>query len=206
MTRILLAALALCVVLRPAEGYIDAFRPASLGEVCARADSVTVMKVDKFSKEKGVIIYRKVKDLKGAFPRDDFREVLSKAHLEGDRKHRLDWVAEGKTVLVFRYENRVAVCIGDHWSVGDQAPPKDKEEVYTMATRTEPFFLQSYCGDAKKLLPAVTDLLAGKEVVVPCMIGGRDKELRDRTGKLAQARTNLKQKGFDPKRDLVKEK
>ena len=164
------------------------------------------MKVDKFSKEKGVIIYRKVKDLKGAFPRDEFREVLTKAHLEGERKHRLDWVGEGKTVLVFRYENRVALCIGDHWSVGDQAPPKDKTEVYTMGTRTEPFFLQSFCGDAKKLLPAVTDLLAGKEVVVPCMIGARDKELRERTGKMARARTNVKQKDFDPKRDLVKGK
>ena len=204
MNRTLLVVSTACLVLTPAEGYIDAFRPASLGEVCARADSVTVMKVDKFSKEKGVVIFRKVNDLKGKFPRDEFREVLGKAHLEGERKRYLAWVGEGKTVLVFRYENRVALCIGDQWSVGDQAPPKDAADVYTMNTRTEPFFLQSFCGDGKKLLPAVTALLAGKAVVVPCMLGTRDKELRERTGELARVRTDLKQKGFDLKRDVVR--
>jgi hypothetical protein len=49
----------------------------------------------------------------------------------------------------------------------------------------------------------VADILAGKEVVVPGMVGGRDKELRERTGKLIRMRASLKLTTYDLKRDTV---
>jgi hypothetical protein len=173
-----LVAAALCLLGRPAHGFIDVFRPETLGAACGRADTITVMRVKKFSKEKGVIVFEKVKDLKGKYPRPGLKEHLSSAHLPAEKEHYLGWVAEGKTAVVFRYENRQAVCIGEQWTVADAGPPKDEAEPWAISTRTEPWFLQAYCGDPDQLVAAVTDILGGKEVVVTCMVGGRDKELR----------------------------
>ncbi len=192
---------------RSAYGYINTFRPETLGTMCARSDSIAVLKVEKLSKDKGVIIYTKVKDLKGTFPVDRLREILGSAHEAHEKKHYLEWAEEGKVAVCFNYKNRVALCIGDQWTVCEDlnGPPKDKAETWSVTTRTEPFFTQSYFGDAEKLQTAVVDILAEKEVVVPCMAGGRDKELRERKGEMVRMRTSLKIKEYDLKRDRVKD-
>jgi hypothetical protein len=83
-----------------------------------------MMKVKKFSKERAVVLFEKVKDLKGKYPRPGLREHVGSAHLPGEKKHYLDWVGEGKTVVVFRHDNRQAFCIGDQWTVCDCAGGK----------------------------------------------------------------------------------
>ncbi len=201
--RVMMAALVLLIAAGAALAFIDTFRPETLGSTCQRANSITVFKVEKFNKEKRLVVFRKVKDLKGEFPREVFREFISDGHEEAERKHYLDWVGEGKTVVVFRYENRSAICIGDQWTVCDAAPPKDKQEMYTVATRTEPWFLKIYCGDGEKLAQTVADILDGKEVVVPAMVGDRDKELRKRTGEMVSLRASLKRKDYNLERDRV---
>ena len=195
----------LLAAVAPSPGFIDAHRPETLGAVCARAESVTVVKIDKFSAEKGVIVFRKVKDLKGELPRDEVRDLVGDGHEAHEKKHTLGSVKVGQTAVIFRYENRLAIGLGDHWHVIDIAPPKDRDEPWGGGTRTEPWFLQAYCGDADKLVEAVTDILADKEVVVPNMVGGRDKELRQRKGEMVRMRTSLKIKNYDLERDRVKD-
>jgi alpha-galactosidase len=51
---------------------------------------------------------------------------------------------------------------------------------------------------------AVTAILAGKEVVIPVMLGDRDRELPKRTGKVVRLKASLKRKDFNLKRDAVK--
>ncbi len=188
----------------PSQGFIDVHRPETLGSFCARAQSITVLKLDRISKDKGVLVFTKVKDLKGDLGSDEIRDALGDAHTEDERKHARDAAKVGQCAVVFRYENRLAICLGDHWHVMDIAQPKDKREPWGGATRTEPAFLQSYCGDAEKLAGAVARILDGKEAVVPVMLGGRDKELRKRTGELIRVRSGLKSKDFDRDRDEVK--
>ena len=48
------------------------------------------------------------------------------------------------------------------------------------------------------------DILAGKEVIVPIMVGDRDGELRKRTGTIARMRISLKLKDYNFARDIVK--
>ena len=164
--------LAALVFLQPpsAHGLIDTFRPETLGGTCERVQSITVLRVTRFDKDRHIILYEVVKNLKGEFPRDRLRQAARDANEPHEMKHLMDWVAEGKTAVAFRYENRVALCTGDQWSVCDQEPPKDEKEPYTLnGTRTEPWFNGVYFGDADKLVEAVKDMLAGKEVVVPVM-------------------------------------
>lgn len=197
--------LGLLIASPSADAYIDIQRPETLGSVCIRADTITLFKVERVSKEKGVIVFRKVKDLKGTSPRDSFREVLSSAHEPWEREHYLAWVEEGKLALMFRLENRQAIAIGEQWTVNDGAPPKDPDEMWTIPTRTEPWFLKNFCGDVSKLVQAVEDLLAGKEVSVPAMLGDRDKELRKWKGRKVTFRASLKRLDFNLERDLVPE-
>src|SRR6185295_4857698 len=188
-----------------AHAYIDAYRPETLGAVCERANTITVVKLEKLSKEKGVFIYRKVKDLKGSCPREVFREVLTSAHEPPEREHYLQWAEEGKLAVIFRHENRQAIAIGEQWTVNDGAPPKDPAEMWTIGTRTEPWFLKNYYGDSEGLAKAVEELLAGKEVTVPAMLGDRDKELRKMSGRRVTFRASLKRLDFNLERDLIPE-
>ena len=204
-THVLSAVAALVLAAGPSVGFIDLNRPATFGELCKRAQSITVMTVDKLSKEKGVLVLKRVKDLKGELPRDAIRDGLGAAHEPAEKKHCLDSVEVGQTAVVFRYENRLAICFGDYWHVTDVQPPEDKTEPLGGNTRTEPAFLASYCGPAQELPDLVAAVLGGKEVIVPVMLGGRDKELRARTGDRVRMRASSKLLDFDAKRDTVAE-
>src|SRR5215831_11334276 len=60
---------------RPAHAYIA--NPLShVGELCSESTYITVVRVEKVSKEKGIIIYRKVRDVKGKYPREVLRHVI----------------------------------------------------------------------------------------------------------------------------------
>jgi hypothetical protein len=200
-----LAGLVVSVQPRPARGFIDVFRPETLGATCERAQSVTVLRVTRFDKDRHIILYEVVKNLKGQFPRDRLRQVATDANDAEELKHLMGWAAEGKTAVAFRYENRVALCTGDQWSVADQAPSKEEKEPYTLRTRTEPSYNRVYFGDASKLTEVVSDVLAGKEPVVPVMLGERDRELRRRSGKVVRVRAGLKRKDYNLDRDQVKD-
>jgi len=203
MMRGLMAVVLILGSAKPALPYIDVHRPETLGAVCSRATSITVFKVEKINKEKGVIVYRKVEDLKGTCPRDTFREFLSAAHEPQERKHYLDWVEVGKLAVMFRVETRQAIAVGEQWTVCDGVPPKDENEVWTIGTRTEPWFLKNYCGDTENLAVSLKELLAGKEVVVPVMAGDRDGDLRKMEGKRITVRASLKRQDYNLERDRV---
>jgi len=205
MMRGLMAVVLILGSAKPALPYIDVHRPETLGAVCSRATSITVFKVEKLDKEKGIIIYRKVEDLKGACPREIFREFLSAAHEAHERKHYLDWVDVGKIAVLFRHENRQAIAVGEQWTVNDGAPPKDDGEVWTIGTRTEPWFLKNYCGEPDQLARSVKELLSGKEVIVPVMAGNRDSNLRKREGKRIRVRASLQRQDYNLERDRVEE-
>lgn len=186
--------------------YIDLNRPDTLGAVCERAQSVTVVKVVKvkLGDDRGAVTYRTVKDLKGKLPRDSFRQVFGLAHEADELKALRGWAKDDLEVVVFRYESRLAIYHGGLWSVTDSAPPKDEAEEWAFHTRTEPWFLRSYAGAPGELRPAVEELLAGKEVAVAVMLGGRDKELRKRDGEVVKVRASLKHATLDLARDRVK--
>lgn len=48
--------------------------------------------------------------------------------------------------------------------------------------------MKTYCGDGEKLAKIVADILDGKEMIVPAMVGDRDKEPRERTGEMVSLR------------------
>ena len=63
----------------------------------------------------------------------------------------------------------------------------------------EPFLLRSYAGKVEKLPGVVAEVVAGKEVVVPCMLDGDKEALHKKTAKVQRMnRSGGKGDGFTP--------
>src|SRR5262245_8359582 len=96
----LLGAIALGLFLSPAtpeaEAYVDG-GPLTLGGLCAMSTHITVVRIENYSPEKRVIIYRKVADLKGNYPRDHIKHLLGPTH--GAKPDILQPGQTGKTVI-----------------------------------------------------------------------------------------------------------
>src|SRR5262249_42710462 len=79
-----------------ARAYIDV-PPHTLGHMCSYSTDIVVLRVEKVDKEKKVIFYRKVQELKGKWAAEIVRHhVVSK-----DVEPILQWAEPGKTAISF---------------------------------------------------------------------------------------------------------
>jgi outer membrane protein assembly factor BamB len=204
----LLPAIAVYVLLaagtRPVQALIDE-PPGSLTAECRSADVITVLRVEKVNREKKAITYRKVRDLKGAFPQagfeysgDTFTHVFGAIH--NPERHPQDvesqdlqndailaWAAEGKTAVLFQRGQNLAtgqnhaICVGHAWyTAGRRGRPPTKDH-WVLRSSADSRLQRLFCGEADDLVAAVTKILAGKEAMVPRMLGTVEL-LTDRAG------------------------
>jgi hypothetical protein len=191
----LCASVSLWFVSPPAHAYVEA--PYTLGRVIAESSNVLVMRVEKVDKEKNMIIYRKVRDLKGQHPTDLIKHNIARnGYHEREWKYVMEWAEVGKTAIFFHNGGASETCIGSYWY---QAYAGD----WWGMSHGEPFLLRSYCGNVEKLAAAVTDIVAGKEVVVPCMVDGNKNDLHVRKARIQRLKASLKLQDYNPKRDFV---
>jgi hypothetical protein len=179
-----------------AHAYIEA--PHSLGQVISLSSNVILVRVEKVDKTNNLIIYKKVKDLKGQHPTDTIKHNIGKGgYNPREWQYTMDWAEPGKTAVFFHNGGAGETCIGNYWyQVGANGE-------WWGLTHGEPFLLRSYCGNVEKLANAVTDINAGKEVVVPCMVDGNKDDLHVRKAKIQRLRASLKLGDYNAKRDFV---
>jgi HEAT repeat protein len=190
MKRLLIPLAALLALPALAPAYID--RPPTLGRLVRYdAADIAVIRVEKVSKEKGVIVYKKVADLKGKYPTEQVRQVVGRriadAPAPGDNPRPraahsiLDWAELGKEAIAFHNgENKIsAICVGQLWYMSTGG----KDGLWTVDEFEERALSWAYAGPVDKLLGHVATILAGKEVVVPAArydgAGGGPRELWD---------------------------
>jgi hypothetical protein len=179
-----------------ARAYVEA--PHSLGQVITLSTNIMVLRVEKVDKEKNLIIYRKVRDLKGTHPTDVIRHnIAHNGYNAREWQYTMEWADVGKTAVFFHNGGASETCIGSYWyqcyNQGD----------WWGMSHGEPFLLRTFSGSVDKLAAAVTDILAGKEVVVPCMVDGNKDDLHLRRAKVWRLRASLKLGNYDAKRDFV---
>src|SRR4051812_12730465 len=91
-----------------AAAYIH-FPPMTLQKMCKVSTNIRLLSVKKVSKEKRVIVFESVENLKGKNPRiSSFRQVL-RADAHGV-KPILDWASEGKLAVLFSIEDDTLAC------------------------------------------------------------------------------------------------
>jgi hypothetical protein len=116
MKIILPPALALLgALLTPAPSWAYIAAMPTLGKVSKDASHIVVLEVDKVSRDKQVVIFKKVADLKGNESPDVAKHKLTDGFHPRQARTILDWAEPGKTAVCFENENVCLTCIGGFW-------------------------------------------------------------------------------------------
>ncbi len=194
----LLAGLAILVAWpQRSEAFVEV--PYTLGKVCNDSTNIILIQVEKVDKEKHLIIYKKVEDLKGKHPTDVIRHNIGRAQLMNPREWSVTmaWAEVGKRAVMFHNGGASETCIGLYWY---QAYAGGE---WWNQSHGEPYLLRSYCGSVDKLVAAVREIQANREVVVPCMEDGDKQKIHMGTMRIQRLKASLKLQDYNPKRDFV---
>jgi len=183
-------------LLNPAHAYVEA--AMSLGAVVAQSSNIVLMRVEAVDKVNNVIVYRKIADIKGKHPQDVIKHNIGRGGLRPNEwKPQMDWAEPGKTAVFFHNGGASETCIGNWWY---QAYGGGE---FWNHSHAEPFLLRSYCGPPEKLAGIVTAMLAGQEVLAPCMVDGDREDLHNRRAKIQRLKVSLKIQDYNQKRDFA---
>ncbi|MCI0700457.1 MAG: VCBS repeat-containing protein [Planctomycetia bacterium] len=181
---------------KPAQGYVEV--PMTLGDMVRQSTHVCVMQVSKVDREKNLIIYTKVQDIKGKHPTNEIKHNIGRGGLRpGEWQEIMNWAEVGKTAVFFHNGGASETFFGTSWY---QAYPQGE---WWGMSHGEPFLLRTYAGKAEKLGAIVTDMIEGKEVIVPCMVDGDKEALHKKTARIQRMKASLKIIDYNPKRDFV---
>lgn len=181
-------------------GFVHAYveAPHSLGLVCTLSTNIMVLRVEKVDRQNNLIIYRKVRDIKGQHPTDVIKHNIGRGGFHPrEWQYTMEWAEVGKTAVFFHNGGASETCIGTYWyqayANGD----------WWGMSHGEPYLLRSFAGNVDMLAAAATDIVAGKEVVVPSMVDGNKDDLHLRRARIQRLKASLKLQDWDPKRDFV---
>jgi hypothetical protein len=169
----------------------------TLGRVASEATNILIIEVTRINKEKNLVICKKVRDLKGKHAGEEIKQNIGQRGEPGDSKAVMDWAEVGRQAVFFYNESGSLTCIGPHWYQAF------KEGDWWAMSHAEIYMTRTYFGDVNKLFPAVEELVAGKEVVIPCMADGPREALVKKAGKVHTMKASLKLIDYNPKRDVV---
>src|SRR5687768_5351020 len=190
--------LTLTLMLLPTSAFAYVEAPHSLGRIVNESTNIVVMRVEKIDKERNLIIYSKVADLKGKHPQETIKHNIGKAGFHPrEWQNVMNWAEPGKIAVFFHNGGASETFIENYWY---QAYPGGE---WWNHSHGEPFLLRSFAGKPEKLAQVVPQLLAGQEVAVTCMVDGDKEALQLRTAKLQRMKTSLKIMDYDPKRDFA---
>ncbi len=165
-----LAVIPLCLVLvTEARPYVDL--APTLARIVRESQAITVVEVDKFARDKGVVVLKKVRDLKGETGSDAVKhELIRQSEAAVDRSV-LEWAEPGRRAVVFATGKSAVVCLGESWyqisSAGDGwwkiGPPR-------------PDLPLAYYGTLSRLEEAVPLIVAGKSAIITALPHGADNQ------------------------------
>ncbi|MBY0526284.1 MAG: VCBS repeat-containing protein [Gemmataceae bacterium] len=172
--------------------------PATLGHMCLWSTHVMTVQVERMDREKGVVIFRKVRDLKGKWPVDVIKQAIPIGLAE--RKMILDWAETGKVTVMFALESYKwsHTYIDNLWYASTTT-----DWSWWNVQHVEPIVLRTFSGRPERLNIACAAIVGGKEVVVPCMIGDNMQDLAQRKAKMQRLKASLKLTDYNVKRDFV---
>jgi hypothetical protein len=157
--------LVVVVLSTPAGGYIH-FPPLTMPKMCQQSTAIRVLKVKKYDKEKGVIVYEVADTLKGKAPDGtSFKHAIGKETKA--TKPMFDWVAGGKQAVMFTIEGGEIACGYVFIDKFCYSVDYNRKGDFWLLIRVDPEMVATFHGTVETLQKVTKDLLAGKEVKVP---------------------------------------
>ena len=193
---VLAGVIALSWMAPPSLAYVEA--PMSLGAIVQQSTNIVLVRVESADKERNIIVFRKVRDVKGKHNTDIIRHNIGRGGLRPNEwKPQMDWAEPGRTAVFFYQGGASETCIGNWWY---QAYGGGENWNHSHA---EPFLLRSYAGQTEKLVAIVEQMLAGQKTAAPCMVDGNKEDLHNRRAKIQRLKVSLKIQDYNQKRDFL---
>jgi HEAT repeat protein len=146
----------------PSWAYIAAM--LTLGKVSNDASHIVVLEVDKVSRDRQVVIFKKIADLKGKGSPDLAKHKLTDGYHPRQARTILDWAEPGKSAICFQLGRTSLTCIGGFWYQCASA-----EDSWWTMTAGRPELSYAYSGSTAKLRDHLTAMLTGREVTVTAL-------------------------------------
>ncbi|MCX7590161.1 MAG: VCBS repeat-containing protein, partial [Kiritimatiellae bacterium] len=176
-------------------GYIDI--PYTLGRIIQESTHVMVLRVESVDRQKNLIIYRKLRDIKGVHPSDTIKHEIGQLGMHPrEWQTIMQWAEPGKRAVLFHNGSGAETCIDSYWyqtTVGE----------WWRLIHAEPIFLVAFAGSPDKLAAAVEALIAGREAVIPCLMHGDFDALQLRTARRLRMRASMSRQDYNFDRDFV---
>jgi hypothetical protein len=180
-------------------GYIEA--AFSLGKVVQDSTNIVLLRVVSVDREKNTITYEKVEDIKGKHPVDVIKHNIAHAGFNPrEWQNVMAWAAPGKLAVFCHNGGASETCIDNYWY---QTYARRGDPNWWDMVHGEPFLLRSYAGKPEKMAAAVKEMLAGQEVVVPCMVDGDKNAIALRIARIQRMRASLKLQDYNAARDFA---
>jgi len=146
----------------PAQAFID-FSP-TLGKVISQSDHIVVLEVDKVNREKKVIVFKRVAELKGQGGPEIVKHHINDGFHARQSRTILDWAEPGEIAVCLQSGGQSLTYIGGYWyhSAALEAP----WWTMTIGRRDMAY---AYFGSVAKLRDHVAAIVAGREVVVTAL-------------------------------------
>lgn len=175
--------------------YVEA--PYTLGRLVNESTNVVLMQIEKVEKGKNLIVYRKIKDIKGTHPTDVIKHNIGQAGFSPrEWQTIMNWAEGGKMALFFHNGGSSETCIDNYWY---QAYPGE----WWAMSHAEPYLNRSFAGKPIKLASLVQQMLEGKEVLTTCMVDGDKQALQMGTARLQRLKASLKLMDYNAARDFA---
>jgi hypothetical protein len=173
LSRLSLAVFGLIVLgllARPLPGYIE--ERYTLARVVNESTNIVLMKVEKVNKERKLIYYKKVADIKGKHPTDMIKHNVGVGGFnEREQKIPIEWAEPGKLALFFHNGGASETCIGKYWYqtyAGGE---------WWNHSHGEPYLSRTYHGSVEGLKEAVEKLLKNEDVIIPATVSKTDQRI-----------------------------
>jgi hypothetical protein len=149
-------------------GYVDL--APTLARILNESQEIVLVEVDKFSRDNGAVILKKVRDLKGQASANPIKHHLAAedATVPG---HILEWCEPGRRAVMFVASNSAMVCLGRSWYQVHAV----SDGWWTIGAN-RPDLPLAYCGTVSRLSDAVERMLAGKTAIITTVPHGADNE------------------------------
>jgi HEAT repeat protein len=165
MKRVLSALLIVLGVATPSWAYLEVSPVVpTLGRVVNQSTRIQVLQVDKVSREKQVIIYKKIADLKGKDANEVVKHKLTDGYHPRELRTVLDWAEPGEIAVCFYTGQGSVTCIGRYWYLCSA----NESSWWTMIAG-RPEMAYAYSGSVARLRDHVTAILDGREAVVTAL-------------------------------------
>jgi hypothetical protein len=156
-------------LVHPAPAYVDL--APTLARIVRESQTITVAEITNFSAEKGAIILKKVRDLKGETSADPIKHQLVRADETAMDAPLADWAEPGRRCVLFVTGKAAVICVGEGWY---QAYATDNGWWRIGAPR--PDLPLAYYGSVSRLADALPPILAGKTAIITALPHGANRE------------------------------